>query len=247
MSKILLLIQSESDVAELPEAAKRLPGLGITGVWCIYSPAIAVDQNAAKSQFDEEIAKIQAAESDAASRANYDVAQTYKAQREAKTLERDTALRDAWKAIPDETRVANVKKKLAPLFDVLRANGMSGKITGLSDHFEPGQVAQMLNSLSGTWFAPFEHGKYAIMWPSSVPVSKVQAPVNITPEAAAAIPAPVAPKPTQKPLNPYDELMKAPFFTMRGRAIKSGVAYEGRKREDVVKEILEKESALATA
>jgi hypothetical protein len=253
MKNLLLMVQTQSDVDALPAACPSIIAAGYTGCWIVVSPAIAVDANAAAAKFDAEIDALRKAERDAAERGDYDAASGHKLAREGKTLDRDKAVTDAWKSVPDDDRKLAYATKLAPARAAFEGR-MNAKITVLQDHFAPENWIQMLNSMSGAWHKAFTHGQYVVAWPGAIPVA-VAAPVK--PVVASEPVAPVnAPKPVEKPektaparvfASREEELTKAAHFTIRAIGRKLGVETDKRPRKDVVADILAKEAQPAIA
>jgi hypothetical protein len=176
MSKLLLLVQTEADVAHLDGAAKAILSSAITGVWVVFSPAITVNASEAATKLDAEIETLKVAERQAADRSDYTAAAGYKTQREGKELDRAKALRDAWKTAPAEERQARIKSIFSPFGDALKAKGLNVRITNHSDHYDRDQWVAMLNSLSGVWFKEFAAGGFAVGWPESVPTGRISLP-----------------------------------------------------------------------
>jgi hypothetical protein len=168
MSKLLLLVQTEADVAHLDGAAKAILSSAITGVWLVFSPAITVNASEAASKLDGEIAQLRTAYQQAIDREDLDAAKGYKAQREEKQLDRAKALRDAWKTTPSEQRKARTKEIFNPFVARLQAKGISPKITAHQDHYDREQWVAMLNSLSGAWFKEFSAGGFVVGWPEAM-------------------------------------------------------------------------------
>lgn len=179
--KLLLLVQNESDVAHLDGAAKAILNSSITGVWCVFSPAITVNTSEAAKKLDGEIEALKLAETQAAARTDYTAAEGYKQQREGKELDRQKVLRDAWKTAPEEARKAKTQEIFKPFAGQLQPKGLAVRITGHSDHYDREQWVTMLNSLSGVWFKEFVPGSFVVGWPESVETSiKMLTPGNHT-------------------------------------------------------------------
>lgn len=167
--KLLMLVQNEADVSHLAAAAQAIIASAVNRVWVVFSPAITVDVSTAAAKLDSEIETLRAAEAQAATRTDYEAAKGYKAQREGKELDRQKALRDAWKTAPEEERRARVKTLFASFMDTIQSvGGFSVKITGHSDHYDREQWVAMLNSLSGVWQKDFVPGSFLMSWPEGV-------------------------------------------------------------------------------
>lgn len=171
MSKLLLLVQSEADVQHLDGAAQAILNSAITGVWVVFSPAITVNASEAAGKLDTEIEALRTAEDQAAGRRDYAAAAGYKTQREGKELDRQKALRDAWKTAPAEERKKKAQEAFAPLIAQLQPNGVNVKITAHGDHYDRDQWVAMLNSLTGAWFKEFTVGGFMVGWPEAVEMS----------------------------------------------------------------------------
>jgi hypothetical protein len=243
MSKLLLLVQTEADVQHLPAAAQAILASPITGVWVVFSPAVTVNASEAAAKLDGEIDTLKAAERAAADRGDYTAAAGYKTQREGKELDRQKALRDAWKNAPAEERQRKTKEIFAPFGDVLKAKGLAVKITGHSDHYDRDQWVAMLNSLSGVWFKEFTPGAFLIAWPEAVETS-LQQPVGQYPEKPAAVAssaveraiAPAAPKSRRDDLETLHPMKLGPI--MRS----FGLDHDGLTRAQKIEAILEHEA-----
>lgn len=243
--KLLLLVQNESDVSHLEAAAKAILNSAITGIWCVFSPAITVNAGEAAAKLDAEIAQLKAAESAAAQREDYQAASGYKTQREGKILDRAKVLRDAWKTAPAEARQARTKEIFKEFSDTIQSvGGFSLKITGHSDHYDREQWVAMLNSLSGVWFKPFTPGSFVIGWPESVEtiikssVTFAQAekinPPNVTTESLAG---------TRVNQTRREELESLHGMKRRMMAKELGIDLEGKSAEQIIDAILDRESA----
>jgi hypothetical protein len=260
--KLLLLIQSEADVAALDAAAKAIPAAGYTGVWAVFSPAITVNASEAAAKLDSEIAQLRKAQQDASGREDYNAAAGYKQQREGKELDRAKALRDAWKTAPAEERQAKTKAIFGPFLAQLQPNGISVKVSAHSDHYDREQWVAMLNSLSGVWFKEFTPGSFVVGWPTSLNTNvytheqyekdklKHEAKLGVTPEMkeefqkqaqAARMKEPM----DQDPLPPSRAEEIAAMHPMKRKVLAKslGIDTEGKDREKVVREILYAEQA----
>lgn len=276
MSNLILLIQSESDIAALPSAAESIVQHGYKGCWILVSPAIAVNAAEASAKYDKEINDLRAAELAAASRGDYTAAADHKLAREGKELERGTAVASAWKSVPEADRMNAIKNKLSPLMSVFPGK-VNVKTNVLQDHYDPSQWIQMLNSLSGAWFKEFTPGSFSVAWPGAIPAIGVKIPIvnpsnlglttldkttpsvmNIKPPATeAAVKAFRAEKakaaakaPLVAATNPDErkkQLLGLRFFGLCGTAKKLGIDPKGKRGPQIIDEILAKEFAPATA
>lgn len=273
MSNLILLIQSESDIAALPSAAESIVQHGYKGCWILVSPAIAVNAAEASAKYDKEINDLRAAELAAASRGDYTAASEHKLAREGKELERGTAVASAWKSVAEADRMNAIKNKLAPLMTAFPGK-VNTRTQLMQDHYDPGQWVQMLNSLSGAWFKEFTPGSFSVAWPGAIPAMGVKIPIlnpsnlgitsldkatpsvmNIKPPVPeAAVKAfreekakAAAKSPLVAATNPDDrrkQLVSLPFFTRKSVAGKLGIDVKGKGTDQIVDEILAKEFAV---
>lgn len=260
MSNLILLIQSEADVAAIPTAAQSIISHGYKGCWILVSPAIAVNAAEASAKYDKEIADLRTAERAAAERGDYTAASEHKLAREGKELERGTAVASSWKAVNEADRMTAIKNKLAPLMAAFPGK-LNTKTQVLQDHYDPGQWVAMLNSLSGAWFKEFTPGSFSVAWPGAIPAMGVKIPIvqgtQAEPDEKGSLgkqrgSAQPAQKPDKTPLvaatNPDErkkQLTGMPFFSRKGIAGKLGIEVKGKSTEQIVEEILAKEFAVA--
>lgn len=255
MSKLLLLVQSEADVQHLDGAAQAILNSAITGVWVVFSPAITVNVSEAAAKLDTEIAQLRTTERIAADRGDYNAAAGYKTQREGKELDRQKALRDAWKTAPAEERKAKVNTIFGPWGSTLQAKGLNVRITGHSDHYDRDQWVSMLNSLSGVWFKEFVPGAFVVAWPEAVATAVTPAalPTAVTSPAVEAykeskaadvaagiVRGPIkaaAPKTRREELEDLHPMKLGPLMRSMG------LGHEGLSRAQKIEAILAAETA----
>lgn len=247
--KLLLLVQSESDVQHLDAAAKAILNSSIKGVWVVFSPAITVNTSEAAAKIATEIEALKTAETQAAARTDYTAAEGYKQQREGKELDRQKVLRDAWKTAPPEDRKKKAQEAFAPLIAQLQPNGINVKLTAHSDHYDREQWVQMLNSLSAGWFKEFVPGGFIVGWPegvqnlSSVLMRGMNSPV---------VKPPIAVTPTEEQKREFQEKIVKPArqkqlenmhgLKRRNIAKGLGIDVEGKEPEEVIALILAAEA-----
>lgn len=250
--KLLLLVQSQSDVDHLDAAARSILNSAITGVWVVFSPAITINALEAAAKLDAEIEQLRTAERQAADRADYEAAKGYKGQRDGKELDRAKVLRDAWKTADEAARKARTKEIFEPFMKVLNPDGkgrISVKVTSHSDHYERDQWVVMLNSLTGVWFKPFTPGSFVVGWPEAVATSN--------PVGRNSIIEKVISENQKSPAEDVTEVVKD--FTTLGRkeellskhtmyaisvAKKLGLDPKGKVKEQIVEEILAAEAGV---
>lgn len=251
MSKLLLLVQTEADVAHLDAAAKAIQASAITGIWVVFSPAITVNASEAASKLDGEIETLRTAEKQAAERSDYAAAAGYKEQRDGKALDRAKALRDAWKTASPEDRKKKTESIFVPFAEPLKRAGLNVKVTGHSDHYDREQWVAMLNSLSGAWFKEFVPGSFLIGWPEAagllLPVGKTNIGAVLDKQHMAqalvaaenSVKLPPAPKTRREELEALHPMKLGPLM----RSL--GLDAEGKTRAEKIEVILAAEAAPA--
>lgn len=169
MSKLILLVHNEQDLAHLESAAQQIVDHGFTGVWVIHSPAIAADQETAAALFDKDIADLDAQVKLCGQREDFAGADAAKLARDAKKMDRAKALQDAWRSVPEADRPLIYAKKTEALRAAFSKNGISAKVNCATDHHDPADALRMLIGLEKVWFSPFTPGSYMIGWPGAFP------------------------------------------------------------------------------
>lgn len=256
--KLLLLVQSDTDAKAMESAAKAIKSSPVKDIWVVYSPAISVDQSAAASKFDTNIAELLEAEKKSAALGDYTAAAGYKASREEQALDRAKALRDAWKTVPQNERNDRVRALFTPFIETLKT-GYNIKISGHQDHFDPDQWVQLLTSLGAAWNPAYTPGSFTVAWPSSLAlpvVESVKIPivgmdvgfkgdVTVTaaaPEAAVKAYREEKAKTPEPPATTVDarrkQLSAMRFFALQSAAKKVFVQTKGKKPEQIVDEVL---------
>lgn len=168
MKPLILLIHTQNHVDLLPQTAQTILAAGFDRCWVVTSPAIAADAASASAKLDSEIAALKAAQDLAAAREDYEAASGHKLAREGKILDRDKAIADAWKSVPEEDRKNVYRAKLQPLFEAFQGK-VAARMVVTQEHYAAAQWIQMLNALSGIWPKEFVHGEYVVAWPGAIP------------------------------------------------------------------------------
>lgn len=249
MKPLILLIHTQAHVNALPPTAQAIIASGYDRCWVVISPAIAVDANAASEKFDTEIAAQRAAELAAAGRGDYEAAAGYKLAREGKQLDRDKAIADAWKSVPEEDRKLAYKAKLAPLFEAFQGK-VAARMVSTQEHYAAAQWISMLNALSGVWPKELVHGEYMVGWPGAIPTGRVSLPpkdeTEVTPPAVIEAAGRVQerlPK-ISKPTTRREELEAMHRHTLQATARDLGLN-AGKKTPELIDDILAAEASKA--
>lgn len=243
MKPLILLVHTQAHVDALPETAKTIISAGFDRCWVIISPAIAADAAAASAQIDADIAALESARASAAALHDYEAAASHHLKLQSKMLDRDKAIADAWKSVPEEDRKIAYRSKLGPLFAEFR-DKVSAKVNATQEHYAAGQWISMLNSLSGVWPKEFVHGEYVVAWPGAIPASqKNWAEVTkITREASDEAVKKEFEKVVPKPLTRREELEATHHMSLRPIAKALGIDVTGKGTPEIINAILEAES-----
>jgi len=203
MRNIILLLQNQADVTALPVASSEIKKLGTEGVWLLFSPTVLIDTATASREHDIAIRDIEGAMKDCAGRLDFEGAKNYKLKLDAAILDKAESVKSAYKRLSKEDQDAAYSRIFNGFIDSKPCQNI--KVTQLSDHYEPANWIELLNSIKGAWFAPFTPGSFSVAWASSfVGMSKAAQPAPAPPPVATApVPAPVAapipaPAPTPK-------------------------------------------------
>lgn len=261
----ILLALSESDVKNLPNAARALKAIGTQNVWLIYSPAITVSLAEATATFDKDITDLKAAMAAAKDRDDFDGAKKLKLDLEGKQLERKQAIGDAWKRVKIEDR----KKKAAELF--AEFYGVCGQDLAVKpymtvEHHDAPDLPNLLNLYQKE--NPFGTGNFGIHFgrelgrnlTSTVGRAKEAFKKMVAENAIHTEGRSVAelfkgeppthdkkePKPKFDPTRAFTgaELEALPHFSLMAVAKNRGVATpKGMPKEEIVKEILGRTAA----
>jgi len=219
MRNIILLVQTQPDIAALATASREIKKLNTEGVWLVFSPAVLVDTAAAAKEHDVAIRDINDAMTACAGRLDFAGAGQYKLKLDAAILDKAESVKNAYKKMTAAEQESAFQRVFGDFVKNPPAANM--KVTQHSDHYEPESWIEFLNSLKGAWFAPFTPGTFSILWPTSLPETK-QVKVAATtvpvvkesftapapaPAAAAPQPAPITqtaptPAPTPPPTHP---------------------------------------------
>ena len=225
MKNIILLVQTQPDIAALATASREIKKLNTEGVWLVFSPAVLVDTAAAAKEHDVAIRDINEAMKACADRLDFEGAKNYKLKLDAAILDKAESVKNAYKKMTAAEQESAFQRVFGDFVKNPPAANM--KVTQHSDHYEPESWIEFLNSLKGAWFAPFTPGTFSILWPTSLPetksgtvvpkAEKAVAPTKLDPApkpVVAAAPAPVfyeapapaalapAPAPTPPPTHP---------------------------------------------
>lgn len=170
-NRILLLVQSPAHAAALMSCVPHLIA-HYQWVWAVYSPAVLVDEKTAAADFDKDIAELEVAMDGAYRRRDGAGGDQLKSQYDAKILSKTAHVKEAWKSMPEEQKIAAFAKIFKPFYEALKVSpGMSVSINEAGDHFETTAHVEFQNSLKAGMKTGFVPGDYVVGWPTSLPKS----------------------------------------------------------------------------
>lgn len=242
MKKLILLVQSEKDIADLPACIERLKPLGLEGVWCIHNPHLGVSDTTIEGRFAEQIARLDATITEAARREDFDAARKYKEDRDKLKIDRDLAVRDGWQKVPPDQRAEIHAKLFSGLNKSVAQNVL---ITTSKDVYPPEQAFELLQKMRAAWPAPLPMGSFVVGWPGSVGLetrieTTIDRQTTMVPE-----PTPRLVKPAKEPKvakTREEQIRSMGYFGLKHLATKLGVIQHGMKNDALVAAILAKEA-----
>lgn len=205
MKNIILLVQTQPDIAALATASREIKKLNTEGVWLVFSPAVLVDTAAAAKEHDVAIRDINDAMTACAGRLDFEGAKNYKLKLDAAILDKAESVKNAYKKMTAAEQESAFQRVFGDFVKNPPAANM--KVTQHSDHYEPESWIEFLNSLKGAWFQPFTPGTFSILWPTSLPETKSG---TIVPKAERAVVTKVVKEETAIVLNPSDYTAPSP-------------------------------------
>ena len=205
MRNILLLVQTQADIAALATASREIKKLNTEGCWLVFSPAVLVDTAAAAKEHDVAIRDINDAMKQCADRLDFEGAKNYKLKLDAAILDKAESVKNAYKKMTAAEQESAFQRVFGDFVKNPPAANM--KVTQHSDQYEPESWIEFLNSLKGAWFAPFTPGTFSILWPTSLPETKSG---TIVPKTEKAVVAKVVKEETAIVLNPSDYTAPSP-------------------------------------
>jgi hypothetical protein len=244
MKHVLVPVLSPEDVTALPNVVAFLQQVKPLAVVVMNNPSVGVSPEDATKAVDAKIAQLEQAKKDAVAREDFPAASSFKEDIEAAKMDRQTALREGWKTIPQEQRIAAYDRYVTQ-FGALAPTHVRS-IT-LQEDATTETLLNTLANLGKVWPDCLPQGEWSLVYPRSVSTARISTPTG---PATASQPAPkvnTAPPAPKAPVEPKEarrtELKK--YMKMRSVAKGYGIQVEGRKTTDVIEEILAKEFAVA--
>lgn len=243
MLHVLVPVFTAADVAAVPQTVKLLRLLKPLAVVVVNNPSLGITSETATQEVDKQIADLERAKADAASREDYEGAKAFKMQIEDAKMKRVDILREGWKQVSPEARGQTYDKLFVDEFTkVLGPLGVYVANLPLTEDATPENLLSTLANFGTAWPKCLPHSQYAIIWPQSV--TPITVPVA-APEPVSAPPKVVtAPKPSKSPVaapaSPREAREKKlkQYFTLKSAAQEHGIPMEGRSGADVREQIL---------
>jgi len=242
-SHVLVPVFTQADVAAVPETVRLLRLLKPLAVVVVNNPSIGVTAETATQEVDKQIADLERAKTEAASREDFDSAKEFRRQAEDARMKRVDILREGWKQVSPEARGQTYDKLFVDEFTkVLGPLGVYVANLPLTEDATPENLLSTLANFGTAWPKCLPHSQYAIIWPQSV--TPITVPVA-APEPVSTPPKVVAtPKPSKAPVTAPVDAREArakklkQYFTLKQAAQTHGISMEGRLGADVRAEIL---------
>lgn len=238
MKQMVLFVFTQSDVESLPACASVLRQQRFDSVWVLINPSVFVDTKQQETARLKDIADLEAAISQCAIRRDWAGCSGYQAQLDAKKLEVVTAVKDAWKSLPEAARKA-AEDRIVGLLGT--PCGTNQRFQPLPDHYETGKFIDALHAVRQNWHAPCIPPNFSLHFASTLAKEAKGEQVTVK-ETPISPPAPVAAPPAPKPVkkhqgNPmmsdprYRELVRMTPDQLGQVGIEMGLKVAGTSRQ----------------
>jgi hypothetical protein len=242
MKHILVPLLTAADLTNLEALVAYLKSLQPASVVILHNPSLGVSAENVTNEVDQQIRDLEKAKNDAKERDDFPAAARFVDEIEAAKMKRADVLRDGWQSVPAEERERAYRNFVVPFVKLDPA--YVEQIT-LSEDTTHENLLVTLANMGKTWPACLPHGRWSLIPASDVP-------------AAASAPAP-APVPTAAPDPkaekkaaeiPTDAAGRADYYrrfymSMKKAAKDLGVPIDGRPKEEVIADIINKEFPVA--
>lgn len=243
MKNVILLIFTPDDLAFLPEAIKRLRAMAIEFLWVLHTPQLGLPYPASARALDDEIESTERDKQRASMAENFDDAAKYRDQANALRVKRELEIKNAYTSIPAAQILAIYDKTFADLNE--DNTGIPNIVReALPDPIGPDAALGYLAGRGTDWYDQFPHGEYAILWVRALPELQVQTRLVVQPKPADANQehAILHIKPEASTIEEDSQersrLNKLPYFTLKKEAVDAGVETAGRKKTDIIEDLL---------
>lgn len=194
MQHILVPLLTPEDVAAIPKVVEHIQSVKPLAVVVIHNPSLGITPAEATAKIDKELSDLENSKKQAIAREDFEGAATFKRMIEDKKLERQDALRDGWKSVPQERRMQSYE----PLVQPFVAPWLVRQIV-LQEDASYDNLLNTLANMSSNWPDCLPQGRFAILYPRSI------GPKKTTPQPVQAVsPSPrveTAPKASKPPVE----------------------------------------------
>lgn len=159
MKSVIVPVFSDSDLKALPNALRYLARQNVEILLVIHGPNVGVVNAEVTKEFDSRIAQLDTKKRELTLVEDYIGASRVKEEIETARVERDMAVREGWKNVPEEQRQTAYKKAFA---------NIGTEPMCLREAYQPDQLFTMLQAFLPQFPSDIAHGEYAIVWPRSV-------------------------------------------------------------------------------
>lgn len=251
----LVPVFTAADLAALPNTVAWLKTQKPERVLFLVNPSVGITGPELTLVHDKKIALLEAEKKAAAQADQFELAKTKKTELEGAIMERDAALREGWKSVPEAQRKAVYARVLA---------GLGTEPVMLREAYSADEQFTMLNSFRAQWPLDIRLDNFVLVWPQAVrkldtayippsapaPLSQPSS-ENKTPPATPQRAQKVVPEWKQLPKNSrgYREgqLRQSQYMGVRSAAKKLGVYQDKMGVEGLIHLVLEKEFPVAQA
>lgn len=237
MKHVIVPILSQEDISAIPNVVSFLKALKPETVVVLNNPSLGITPESATAEVDKKLADLEKAKAEAVNREDFPAAHQYKEKIEAAKMERQDALRNGWKSMPETKRFEAYDRMMHPFseLDPTRVD-----YTVLAEDIDYDTLPVTLANMGRGWPATLPKNKWSLVSPQGVGSLPTPQALQAVPIVGKANTAPKAETPVLEPREARKKhLMK--YMAMKKAADQHGIAWQGRKTVDVVEEILEKE------
>lgn len=255
MKQTLVLVQNQSDAANLTNAGKWLISHGVTSAWVLLSPQVLVTAESASAKIDAEIAELRVLE-DAASKARkHGEAEGFSKQIDMKLMDKAQEVAVAYRNLTPEESQKRLKEMLSGIFEIAQGAGMNFKAQCAKEHYETDNFVNFLNASLAGRPPGFEPGNFGIEWAASLTdTEKTESPAltgPMTPIAEVAASKPVVEAKTKfdpSIFRSLEALESLPHFSLASVAKHHGISIpKGQPKEETIKQIWTKQNVATAA
>lgn len=235
MRSVIVPVFSQADLEALPNCLRYLAQQNVETLLVLHGPNVGVVNADATKEFDQRISNLDTRKRELVLVDDFEGAKKAKEEIETLRVERDMAIREGWKKVPEDQRAAAYKEAFS---------NIGTEPLCLREAYQPDQVFAMLQAFLPQWPSDIQHGEYSLVWPRSVAtVSAQKQGISVSPGVAKAW------KEEREDKRSYREqqLRKSKFMGIKAAAVKAGVYEAGMSTDQLVEAVLAKEYPSAVA